>query len=253
MGGHGSLGGETTEDTHGINEVTKERNSNNFIDSLVQRVERERKIQKDIRMCRNEGETSSSSGEESSILTKIQKGNGSGRSSKGLKTFSESIPFFNCLRAVFSLLHEQLFEFGLGTDRESPVAGGGPVSQSCVSLYRHFFFQDVENHTQGVETGTVQTLKDTRSNFKAVFSSIVHTRKGVSTTSTLDVRFQDHNLVTVLGTEGTACQTTHSRTDDDNIVFTRITRKSISGSGVSWFFVFGFQRHIIRESHNFFT
>jgi len=66
---HGTLGRETAENAHAINEVTNKWNGDNFIHRLGQIIEGQGQIGKDVGVLGYEGESSSRSGQETSILT----------------------------------------------------------------------------------------------------------------------------------------------------------------------------------------
>lgn len=44
------LGGESAEDAHGVDEVAQERHSDDLVDGLVQRIERQGQVQEDVRV-----------------------------------------------------------------------------------------------------------------------------------------------------------------------------------------------------------
>ena len=89
---HGTLGGETAENAHAINEVANKWNGDNFIHRLGQIVEGQGQIGKDIGILGDEGESASRGGQETSILTKIEKCHSSGGSAKSLETITKGIP-----------------------------------------------------------------------------------------------------------------------------------------------------------------
>lgn len=93
VGCHGSLGWESAENAHGVDKVAKEGNGNNLIHSLVQGIEGQWKVEKDIRMGSNEWKTASGSGKETGVLSKVQQRDSGGGSTKSLETLSQCVPF----------------------------------------------------------------------------------------------------------------------------------------------------------------
>mmetsp|Transcript_28964 Transcript_28964/g.61202 ORF Transcript_28964/g.61202 Transcript_28964/m.61202 type:complete len:352 (+) Transcript_28964:1222-2277(+) len=251
---HGSLGRETAEDAHGINEVTKEGNSDELVNSFGKIVEGQRQIAKDIRVGKHEGQGTSSGGKETRILTQVQKCHSSGRSSQSTKTLTQSIPLSNGLRAILSaLFHQKLFESLARSNGETPISRRSPISQSLISFDWHGFLKNIKDHTKGVQRRSVESLEDGWSHLKTVFASLVHAAEGVSRAADLDVTFETENLGTVFGTEGRAGESSHTRSNDDNVVFASVARETISGSWVGGLFVFGFDGHIIGEGHDLLT
>ena len=89
---HGTLGRETAENAHAINEIANKWNGDNFIDRLGQVVKGQGQIGKDIGILGDEGESASRGGQETSILTKIEKCHSGGGSAKSLETITKGIP-----------------------------------------------------------------------------------------------------------------------------------------------------------------
>mmetsp|Transcript_3883 Transcript_3883/g.10998 ORF Transcript_3883/g.10998 Transcript_3883/m.10998 type:complete len:593 (+) Transcript_3883:350-2128(+) len=248
---HGALGGETAEDAHAIDEVANKGDGDNFIHRLGQIIEGQGQIGEDVGVLDNEWESTSRRGEETSVLTKVQKSNGRGGSTESLETITKGVPLLDRLGSILSaLLHEKLFKSLLGADGETPVSLGSPETKALVSFDGHGLLKDIEDHAKGVETGSVQSLKDTGPNLEAVLLPVVHAREGMCRSADLDVRFEAKDLGTVLGAEGRAGQTAHAGTDDDDVVLSGIAGKAVAGAGVGGLFVFGFHRHVVRERHD---
>ena len=90
---HGTLGGEPTENAHEIDKIADERNGYDLVDCLGQVVEGQGEIGKHVGVGGNEGKGTGRCGEETSILSKVEKGDSGGRSSEGLETVPEGVPF----------------------------------------------------------------------------------------------------------------------------------------------------------------
>jgi len=71
---HGSLGGETAKNAHGVDKVSQEWDCYDFVDRLVQRIESEWQIQKDIGVRSHKRKASSSRRQKASVLSEIQQG-----------------------------------------------------------------------------------------------------------------------------------------------------------------------------------
>lgn len=155
--------------------------------------------------------------------------------------------------SVFSLFHEQIFEFLFASNGESPVSRWCPVSETGVCLDGHFFSQQVKDHSKRVQTWSIQSFKDGRSDFEGILFSIVHTREGVGGSAALDMRLQHQYFVAVFRRDCATGQATHSRSNHNDVVFTGIARQSVSSSRIRRFVVLWFQRHVIRKRHDFVT
>ena len=92
MSSHRSLGRETAEDAHAIDEVANKGDGDNFINRLGQIVEGQGQVGEDIGVLGNEGESTSRRGEETSVLAEVQKGNSRCGSTESLETVTKGIP-----------------------------------------------------------------------------------------------------------------------------------------------------------------
>mmetsp|Transcript_17289 Transcript_17289/g.38254 ORF Transcript_17289/g.38254 Transcript_17289/m.38254 type:complete len:321 (-) Transcript_17289:517-1479(-) len=197
---HGSLGRETAEDAHRVDKVPQERHGDELVNRLGQIVERQREVTEHIGVGQNEGQRAGRRGEESRVLTEVQKRHGLRAPAQRLEAVPERVPLPNGLGAVLTaLVHEQLIESRAITDGETPVTLGGPVAKSLVGLDWHGLLEDVEYHPQRVETRPVESLEDGRSDLEAVLSSVVHPREGVRAPSHLDVTLEAEDAAAVLG------------------------------------------------------
>ncbi len=94
---HGSLGRESTKDAHGINEIAQEWDGNDLIHRLVEGIKGKGQVEKDIWMSQDKREGAGRGGQETCILTQIQKGHRGGRTTQGLETSTKGVPFLRKL------------------------------------------------------------------------------------------------------------------------------------------------------------
>mmetsp|Transcript_3277 Transcript_3277/g.7389 ORF Transcript_3277/g.7389 Transcript_3277/m.7389 type:complete len:478 (+) Transcript_3277:832-2265(+) len=249
---HGSLGGEPAEDAHGIDKVPQKRHGHEFIHRLAQIIKRQRQIGKDIRILQHKRQTPRRGGQKPRILPEIQQRHRLRRSSQGTKPLPQGLPLCNGLGSILpALLHQQLLKPLSRPDGEPPIPRRSPISQPLVRLDRHGLLQNIENHPQRIQTRTIQPLEDAGPHLETVFSPVVHPTEGVGAPSHLDVTFQDQDARAVLGAEGPTGEAAHAGSDDDDVVFARVAREAVAGAGISGFFVFGFEGHVVGEGHDF--
>mmetsp|Transcript_25810 Transcript_25810/g.60508 ORF Transcript_25810/g.60508 Transcript_25810/m.60508 type:complete len:207 (-) Transcript_25810:498-1118(-) len=161
VGRHGTLGGESAKDAHKINEVANEGDGNDLVDCLRQIVEGQRQIGENIGVRGDKWKRTGRCGKETSVLSKIEKGDSGGRSSQCFQTISEGVPFSNRFLSVFSaLIHQKFLESRFVTDGESPVSFRGPETQALVGFDGHGFLEDIEDHSQRIQRRLVESLED---------------------------------------------------------------------------------------------
>ena len=68
---HGTFGGETAKDAHGIDKVAKEWVGYYLVNGLVKGVEGEVQVEEYVRVSGNKGESTCCGGEETVVLSKI--------------------------------------------------------------------------------------------------------------------------------------------------------------------------------------
>mmetsp|Transcript_5449 Transcript_5449/g.6801 ORF Transcript_5449/g.6801 Transcript_5449/m.6801 type:complete len:207 (+) Transcript_5449:1305-1925(+) len=202
---HGTFCRKTTEYAHCINKIPQKRHRHNLIHRLVQRIERQRQIQKHVRMRQNERKTPGSSREEPRILPQIQKRHGGSTTTQRPQTLTQRVPLGNSLGTVLpALLHQQLVEILFTPNGKPPVSRRSPVPQSRIRLHRHLLLQNIKNHPQGVQTRPIQSFKNTRPHFETVLPPVMHPRKRVRAPATLDMTLQHQHLIAVFRRERAA-------------------------------------------------